>query len=337
MKIEKLPSGNYRIRKMINGKNYSVTFDHKPTQREILEEISKIMNSSVTMLNAPKKPFRDCALKYMEIKSNVLSASTKKGYTSVLNNMDEEFLNLPLDKITQAVVQQYINTISLHYSPKTVRNVNAFISAVLSAFIPNTNFNITLPKAKKKDIEQDYIPTQEDVRRIIEVSNETYKIIFTLACYGLRRSEIIALDIDDIRKDSVRINKAMVVDVNNEWVIQEYNKTFDSNRIVPIDPDLKLSERIKKQGYIFKGHPSKIYAYLKRKQKELGIPKFRLHDFRHYMATELHQAGFPDKDIQSLGGWASDYTLKRVYEHDRIRKDKQLQNKAAKAIGGNLF
>ena len=74
-------------------------------------------------------------------------------------------------------------------------------------------------------------------------------------------------------------------------------------------------ERVQKQkqGYVFKGHPSKIHGYLKRKQKQLNIPEFRFQDFRHYMATEIHQAGISDKDIQSVGGWSSDYTLNRVY------------------------
>ena len=337
MKIEKLPSGSYRVKKQVEGKRYSMTFDHRPTQNEILVELNKRMNASVTPLNAPQKPFKDCALKYMDIKSNVLSASTKKGYASVLNNIPTWFSELPLSSITQSTVQQYINELSMTHSPKTVRNVNAFISAVITAFIPDLKYSITLPKPKKKDIENDYIPTQNDVKRILEASTEEYKIIFTLACYGLRKSELIALQVDDIREDSVKINKAMVKDINNEWIVQEYNKTFDSNRIVYIDPSLNLAKRVKKQGYVFKGDPSKILSYLKRKQKELGIPAFRLHDFRHYMATELHQAGFSDKDIQAVGGWSSDYTLKRVYEHDRISKDKKLQQRAASTISGNLL
>ena len=32
MKIEKLPSGSYRIRKMYKGQMYAVVFDEKPTQ-----------------------------------------------------------------------------------------------------------------------------------------------------------------------------------------------------------------------------------------------------------------------------------------------------------------
>ena len=37
MKIEKLPSGSYRIRKTYKGKTYAVIFDHKPTQKEAMQ------------------------------------------------------------------------------------------------------------------------------------------------------------------------------------------------------------------------------------------------------------------------------------------------------------
>ena len=43
MKVQKLPSGSYRVQKTINGKRKSFTFDHKPTQKEIEEEVYKSM------------------------------------------------------------------------------------------------------------------------------------------------------------------------------------------------------------------------------------------------------------------------------------------------------
>lgn len=46
MKIEKLPSGSYRIWKMYKVKTYTVVFDYKPTQKEAVQvmavELDKI-------------------------------------------------------------------------------------------------------------------------------------------------------------------------------------------------------------------------------------------------------------------------------------------------------
>ena len=46
MKIEKLPSGSYRIRKTYKGQAYTVVFDSKPTQKEAMlamaDELKKV-------------------------------------------------------------------------------------------------------------------------------------------------------------------------------------------------------------------------------------------------------------------------------------------------------
>ena len=40
MKIEKLPSGSYRIRKMYKGQMYTVVFNEKPTQKEAMQAMA---------------------------------------------------------------------------------------------------------------------------------------------------------------------------------------------------------------------------------------------------------------------------------------------------------
>ena len=74
MKIEKLPSGSYRIRKMYKGKMYTVVFDRKPTQKEAMQamaaELDKVQESHESMT------FKIAAERYIESKRNVLSPST---------------------------------------------------------------------------------------------------------------------------------------------------------------------------------------------------------------------------------------------------------------------
>jgi integrase len=158
-----------------------------------------------------------------------------------------------------------------------------------------------------------------------------------LGCYGLRPSEILALtypDDFDAENLTVHVCKAMVRNDSGEYIIQNYNKTVESTRYVPISKE--LLERISAQGYVYNGHPDRILKYLYARQEKLGIPRFKFHALRHYFATELDQAGFSSKDIQKLGGWSSDSVLKTVYQHNRIEKDREMQRKAADLISGNL-
>lgn len=53
MKIEKRASGSYRVRKMYKGQMYTVSFDHKPTQKEAMlamaEELQKVQTKHESM------------------------------------------------------------------------------------------------------------------------------------------------------------------------------------------------------------------------------------------------------------------------------------------------
>lgn len=78
MKIEKLPSGSYRVRKMYKGKMYAVTFEYKPTQKEALEAMAKRL--SIVQGKNEGLTFEAAAREYIESKRNVLSPSTIRGY-----------------------------------------------------------------------------------------------------------------------------------------------------------------------------------------------------------------------------------------------------------------
>ena len=120
MKIEKLPSGSYRIRKMYNGQTYTVLFEHKPTQKEAMQamaaELDRVQEKRRSMT------FQAAAEQYIESKRNVLSPSTVRGYYGVIRLFPKEFLEKNLSDITALDVQAEINRMAGRCSPKTVRN-----------------------------------------------------------------------------------------------------------------------------------------------------------------------------------------------------------------------
>ena len=85
MSLEKLPSGHYRLRKMVDGKLYTKTFDHKPNQAECEKALASCLKDKPTL--SMSGTVRQCVKGYMDSKSNVLSPSTIKGYTSMLKQM----------------------------------------------------------------------------------------------------------------------------------------------------------------------------------------------------------------------------------------------------------
>lgn len=330
MKIEKLPSGSYRIRKMYKGKTHTVIFDYKPTQKEAMQamaaELDKVQGKHDSLT------FKAAGKKYIENKRNVLSPSTIRDYVTIMRQIPDTFLEKNIYDITAFDVQAEINRLAQKCGPKTVRNHHGFISAVLSVFYPDLKLHTTLPQKVKNE---PYIPSDEDVRRILEyVKGTEYEIPIMLACYGMRRSEICALTLEDLDGDIIHINKAKVLNENKEWIVKT-TKTTASTRDIVIPA--KIADKIREQGYIFKGHPGQITKYLHTAQTQLNIPPFTLHKLRHYFASKMSAMNVPEEDIMRFGGWETDYVMKGVYRHAMEDKNKNAQREAARKLGDTLF
>ena len=315
MTIEKLPSGNYRITEMRNGKRIRISLDHKPTQREAKELIEKKVNSYSNSTS-----FKIAAESYIKSKQNVLSPATIRGYYSLLNNMSEEFKNKPMDGITLPVLQTYINDFSATHSPKSVRNLNGFIMSIMKYF----GSDVKSPRLPQKDVKNVYIPSEEEVKRLLnEFKGHKYEPFIVLGTLGLRRSEICALTPDDLKGNVLTIDKALVQNENKEWVVKS-TKTESSTRQI-ILPD-ELVKILNERGF-YEGHPENLYFALVRKQKKLGIQTFPLHKLRHFFASYMHDLGYSDKQIQEFGGWKTSEVMKTVYQH-AMEMDKVKENMA---------
>lgn len=317
MKIEKLPSGSYRVRKMYKGKTYSVTFEYKPTQKEALQALSDEMEIAEEKINA--MTFEDACKCYIELKCNVLSPSTVFEYTNSINRYSEHFKNLRVSDMTEIDVQKEINALAEKRAPKTVQNYYGFITAVLGVYRPKLKLNITLPIVPEKEA---YIPSDEEVRLLLkEITDTDYEVPIILGCFGMRRSEICGAEPKDIIENRLYINRVMVISNGNTLVKKDVAKTKESTRFVTIP--WELVERIEEQGFVCNCYPGTITKHMHRIQKKLGINKFGLHSLRHYFATKMSEMYVPEADILKMGGWRTDYVMKKIYRHSRMTQNNQ--------------
>jgi integrase len=82
-------------------------------------------------------------------------------------------------------------------------------------------------------------------------------------------------------------------------------------------------------------HPdgaSQRFASLRKKLKLGGV---RLHDLRHWMATESLGDGVDIETIAARGGWANSTTPLEVYSHFRPARDADLAERLAKRLDGD--
>ena len=271
--------------------------------------------------SAPVKgSFLSCAKSYIESKEQVISPKTVRTYKSTLtSSISNRFKRMKISQISQHDIQLEINEYSTNHTPKSVRNLHGFISAVLRQYRPNMVIRTTLPQ---KRAYEHYTPSEEDIKRILDASKDDHQnhICFQLGCMSLRRSEILALTPEDIDGNILTINKAMVQNSSKEWVIKE-TKTSAGTRKIYI-PD-SLVEEIRSQGYIYNRHPNKMRSALRRYQDRLGIQHFRFHDLRAYFASYAHEHGISEQTIMETGGWRSAETLRKVYRHSMEKEKAQ--------------
>lgn len=311
---------------MVEGKRYRIALDHKPTQREALQLIAQALQED----RGGKGSFNAAAEEYIKIKENILSPRTVREYKLYPARLPEWFQNAEIRDLTPSDVQMCVNELSRSLSAKTVRSLHGFISAVLGNARPGLTLRTTLPKLQKKE---PYIPKKEDLKRILEEAEGTqYFVPLRLACYGLRRGEICALELSDLdSKDVIHITKDLVQNSEGKW-IKKPPKTPSSVRDVPIDK--ALADLIRSQGYVFEGFPGTISNFLSRTQDKLGLERFSLHKLRHLFASILLDEGYDLKTIQELGGWQGNETVSKVYLHSLKLKDEEQRRKIASSISG---
>lgn len=328
MTIDKLPSGSYRVRFYYNGKQKSIILDHEPTKREAKHLVDDYMAEQETM-SEHSDTFKKLAEEYIESKSNVLSPNTKRGYKLCLSRLSQPFLDTSINDIDQLAIQREISQLSALYAPKTVRNTHGLISSVMAMYRPKMILKTKLPQKEKKEF---YCPTDDDIKRILEMAKPTrYYVALCLGVMGMRRGEICALTIDDLNENTLTIDKATYTDENQLHGIKNQTKTTDSTRKLYISDE--LAERIRTDGCIYDGAESRLWAALQQFQEILGIPQFRFHDLRVYFATYAHLNGIPDKVIQDTAGWKSDYTMKKVYRKTQEAENQKYQKDFLSKMG----
>ena len=317
MKIEKLPSGTYRCRiylgKDQDGKKHwkSFTDSDKTRLKRIAAEYA---DTHREYQQEDFAPFEASANAYIALKKAVLSPYTIKTYEDnlrVLKSRCAAFCALRTADVNAQNLQSVINTLVMAGKrPKYVRNIYGLITAVMSSN-GYTLPKVTLPENTRQDLHE---PTTDEIRQVLTASEGTaLEIPILLGVHGLRRGEICALRYpEDFDGNTVHVRKSAVY-LGKGQRIDKAPKNQQSDRIVPISPD--LAGKIARQGYVVRCQPQTLTGSFRKFLQRNDLPIFRFHDLRHYFAAYMHQQGLTDEEIMALGGWKTDHTMKRVYRY----------------------
>lgn len=222
----------------------------------------------------------------------------------------------------------YKKTIASH---KSVLNM-IFQYAVIHGYV-ETNIvrDLSLPSNLQKKARE--FPSTEEIR-IVDSHYDGFDFLPYFILYsGLRRSEVLALQYEDIdfKKKTITITKHLL-HYGNQPIIENRTKTENSKRtVILID---RLAEKLpkNKKGLIFcneDGTPFSLHQYSDKwaeYQKTYGI-KITAHQLRHAYATMLFEAGIDIKDAQELMGHSDINLTRQIYTHIRSERRKETTDK----------
>ena len=325
---EKLPSGKYRTRVYWSDESgkHSKSFTAN-TKKECKKLAECFDPDSVTVARPVQETKKEMTLgeairKYIEIKSNVLSPTTFRSYTSLAEHSLISIQDIPLSEITSPLVQEAMNIEAAHLSPKTVRNINSLFTSAMNVFRPDFTCRVRLPQKIKREAR---IPTEKEVNAIIGLCGDTEtKLFVMLAAYqGLREGEVAGLKWENIDfiNDTMTIDESIVRDIKGNYVSKK-PKTLAGNRTIVLMPQVKkmLLTEDRDGKYILTHIHQTYYKRYKSILKRLGL-NYTFHELRHYACSVMISLGIPNKYIAAMLGHESEVMVQTVYGH--IMRDKE--------------
>ena len=325
MKASQLPSGNWRVQVQYNGKRYSFTSKKKTVAIKKAEAFIE-QKADVTAT-----PLGEAIDQYIEIKKNVLSPATIRGYEKIRRNNLLDLMDIPIRDLDNETVQRSINRMSADKSPKTVANAYGLVTATLCIYAPAMRLQVTLPAAEPKEYN---IPITRDLNKLLDAASDNMKTAIMLAAFcSMRRGEIVALRSEDIVDGVIHIKRAYVQNSDGETV-EKSTKTYKSDRYVTA-PAMLLEHIEGKTDRVCPIALSTLTKEFGRIRRKAGVT-CRFHDLRHYYASALHAIGIPDQYVMKSGGWKTDSVLKRVYRNTLSDFEKANAKKAEQYFAKNI-
>lgn len=332
-KAKKLKSGSWRVRvfshcEYIDGRKKSVYVSFTSDSKADAEMQAARFQTDKKRYSKGRVTIAEALKKYIESRRNVLSPATYREYSRCYDKCLDIIGAILVSDVTSVDLQEYVSRLSAFLSPKTVKNYYGLVLSAIRQYSDKV-YRVKLPDRVPPEY---HVPTDADVRLLLDNANPRLKLAIALAAFGtLRRGEICALKYKDVLYDfrAVYVHADMVLDSRRVWVYKDFPKTNSSIRRVELPAavlDL-IPPCDDPEAFIYSGTPTTIDHTFGKLRKKLGL-SCRFHDLRHYAASSLHAAGMPDQYIMERGGWSTDITLKSVYRNTMSDKSKIFNQKA---------
>jgi integrase len=367
-------AGTRRIQRNVRlGETRQLT---KPLAKRALRELVDRANnyqpiaSRSRTIGKSATPFSVFATRWQDdvlIHKKTSTAATVRGHIN--NSLIPAFGIVPMGDLDSERVQKFLNGLTGHLSPKTVKNIWTTIRIMWNSALAwnyvTDELRVELPKSRRLRMR---CYTVEEVKRMLANAHGADQAFFWLAAEtGLRAGELIALRVSDVDLKSLSLEVSKAI-----WNGEEHNpKTEAGYRSICISSRLgaQLAAYIgdRTEGFLFRtaaGNPWGASNVLERKLNtlldRLNIPKIDpmllgkivgkdrtvdqatrsekraaslgLHSFRHTNATAMDSLGIPQQ-LRKLRLGHSGNSVTENYTHTFTRDEREAAEKLGELFG----
>jgi integrase len=318
----------------------------------------------LTQVNEGKRPSTDATVaqllaRWLEVAD--LAWSTRVTYQGYVDRVILPALDhIPLRRLDTATLDRFYTTLRTRggtggtpLAPASVRQVHAIVRRALDqaarwGWIPaNPAALASPPRPEPADIRP---PTPEEVSRLLEVTyaaDPDFAVLLWLAATtGARRGELCALRWSSVDLDAAELLIVRNLIARGGQLVEKDTKTHAARRIALSDDSLTLLEEHQRRctqraqvcgaqlapdAYVFSFdpasrqpmNPDSVTHRFGRLARQLGLHA-RLHDLRHYAATQLIAGGIDVRTVSGrIGHAGGGATTLRVYTHFQAAPDRR--------------
>ena len=330
-----LPSGSWRCRASFtdaDGIKHNASFTKET--KELAEAMAIMWKAGLIEQEKTRKfvTVGEALDAYIETgRCTGMKAGTIRAHVSSRNNAFKLIEKRRVHTLTLRDVQKWINERSKDVAPKTVKNNLDLLTVALKQHEVDLDWDaLRIPKRKTEEPE---IPSGDQVAAMLthlreRKDDQMFIAVMLASLYGLRRSEICALEWTDISStDSgehvLEVSKALVADENNHLVLQDTKSEAGTRTITLAEPVYaELMKRRNLRTNLISLSPNALTNRYAALAKKFGV-NTRFHVLRHYMASVMARDSVDPIYAAHILGHASPTTTQRIYTH--VMDDKVIQ------------
>lgn len=324
----------------------TVTGNRKEAEGALAALVTEL-NAGVGAVGGTNVTVAELVEQWLDLKRETLSVTTWEGYAGKARfRLVPALGKVSVRKLTVRDIDAFYRALVREekLAASTIRQIHNVLTGSLDQAVrwgwrrDNPARLATLPSIRQADVRP---PAPADVVAAIErADHELATFVRVAAVVGGRRGEVGALrwsNVDLVNGD-LSITKALV-ETRDRRIFEKDTKTHQARRIA-LDPATvealrawraELEHRAKacgvtlgSDGFVFSPVPDGSTPWRpfhwtsawRRLRDRIGIdPAVRLHDLRHFAATQLLDAGVPVKTVSGRLGHARPATTLNVYAH----------------------